>query len=645
MRTSVLWRNVLASAVVLAGLTACGGGEQQEPPQAQTPSTAPTPATDDAAAPAGETTAPTETAAAGEDASTTSSDRSYELRKRLMDSTAAQEEWVPELVATPIDSVADTLRRADEARRAGRVEQGDNNALSLYLSIIEKEPDNADANKGVDEIVAELVSRGETALTQARFNEASRLAQVVAKVRPDNDAVKAFKAKVDAGREIGLLLGEAQRLATAGRLVEPEGENAAALYRDILRTDANNSAARQGLNKIESDLIAAADAAANQGNFAEAERLLADAGKAQPGSQAVQNAAARLVERRSSQLAGLISEANEAVTAKNLARADELLAQLEQLAANDDGVAQLRAQIESARAYSNLRPGQSLVDDLKSGGKGPEMVVLPLGSFTMGSPDNEPERKANEGPQRQVTLRQAIAMARAEVTVGEFRSFVTASGYLPTSAESRRSTIYDERSGSMVERPGVTWEFSHSGERATPNLPVVHVSWNDAKAYADWLAAETGQRYRLPSEAEFEYALRAGGQTRYPWGAGNPSGKVANVTGEDDRSASNRNWVNAFKDYGDGFWGSAPVRSFQPNAFGLHDMAGNVSEWVEDCWHENYQRAPSDGSAWVNPGCNRRVIRGASWASAPDQSRSAFRLTAGPGTTNARLGFRVAREL
>jgi formylglycine-generating enzyme required for sulfatase activity len=120
---------------------------------------------------------------------------------------------------------------------------------------------------------------------------------------------------------------------------------------------------------------------------------------------------------------------------------------------------------------------------------------------------------------------------------------------------------------------------------------------------------------------------------------------VGNLTGERDRSASGRNWVNAFDNYGDGFWGNAPVGSFETNRFGLHDMGGNVSEWVEDCWHENYQRAPSDGSAWVNEGCNRRVIRGASWASAPDQARSAFRLTAGEGTTNARLGFRVARDL
>jgi formylglycine-generating enzyme required for sulfatase activity len=286
-----------------------------------------------------------------------------------------------------------------------------------------------------------------------------------------------------------------------------------------------------------------------------------------------------------------------------------------------------------------------VVDNLAAGGRGPELVVVPLGSFTMGSPDSEADRKANEGPTRTVTLTQAFAIARTEITVDQFRTFVRAAGFTPTSTRNARSTIYDERSGAMVERQGATWESDHSGNPAQGNLPVVHVGWNDAKAYVDWLSAQTGRRYRLPSEAEFEYVLRAGGNTRYPWGAEDPERVLANLTGERDRSATGRNWVNAFDGYGDGYWGAAPVGSFEANRFGLHDLAGNVSEWVEDCWHENYQRAPTNGSAWVNEGCNRRVIRGASWASAPDQARSAFRLTAGPGTTNARLGFRVVRDL
>ena len=111
------------------------------------------------------------------------------------------------------------------------------------------------------------------------------------------------------------------------------------------------------------------------------------------------------------------------------------------------------------------------------------------------------------------------------------------------------------------------------------------------------------------------------------------------------RGPGGRRWNNAFMDYRDGWWGPAPVASFDANAFGLHDVAGNVSEWVADCWHDGYRRAPTDGEAWVNPGCRTRVMRGGAWASAPEQTRSAWRAPAGADTTNARLGFRVVRDL
>jgi formylglycine-generating enzyme required for sulfatase activity len=537
------------------------------------------------------------------------------------------------------------LRRAADARAAGRLEQGENNALSLYMAVLEQEPNNAEATTAIDEVVAELVARGERTFTQGRFNEAARIAQAVARVRPNDEAVVAFRAKVDAGREVALLLAEAQRLAAAGRTTAPAGENALAIYRDILQNDPGNSAAQQGIAKLESDLVAQAMSAAESGDYEASERFLAEAGQVQPGSQAVQNASARIVEMRGNRTAPLIAQANQAIDAKQFDRAAELIAQIEQVSAQAQGIEELRQKLENARTYSAMRPGQAVTDTLSGGGRGPEMVVLPLGSFVMGSPEGESDRKGNEGPTRTVTLKQAFAMARHETTVAQFRAFVRSASYTPTSARNNRSTIYDERAGQMGERGGVTWESDHSGNPADGNLPVVHVSWTDAKAYANWLSQQTGQSYRLPSEAEFEYALRAGGQTRYWWGDSAPDRVVGNLTGERDRSASGRNWVNAFDNYGDGFWGNAPVGSFEANRFGLHDMGGNVSEWVEDCWHENYQRAPSDGSAWVNEGCNRRVIRGASWASAPDQARSAFRLTAGEGTTNARLGFRVARDL
>jgi formylglycine-generating enzyme required for sulfatase activity len=618
---------VLASAIGAALLSGCG--KKEEAPAASAPGATAAPATE----------APADAVPASD------AERAVEMRRRLMDSTAQQDEWVPELVATPVDEVGDSLTRADQAMAAGRLDQGEGNALSIYLSVLETEPGNTDAIAGVDRIVAELVRRGEQALVQARFNEAARAAQVVSRLRPEDEAVVSFKAKVDSGREVALLLGEAQRLAAEGRFVSPEGGNAAAIYRDVLRSDPGNSTAIQGLASMEATMIERGLAAAQAGNYPEADRLLAEAGRVSPGSEGVQNASTRVVEIRQGRAEQLAQQTAQAIEANNLDQAATLFAQLEQVSAQAQGLEELRSRIDSARNYASLKPGQVISDSLSSGGKGPELVVIPLGSFQMGSPENEADRRPNEGPRRTVSISRAFALARNETTVGEFRAFVQATRYVPTSRQVGTSTIYDEKSGSMIDKRGVTWEDDHAGNKAAPNLPVVHVSWSDAQAYADWLGRETGERYRLPSEAEAEYVIRAGSQSRFPWGDGNPTRIVGNLTGDKDRSASRRNWVNAFPDYSDGHWGPAPVRTYEPNRFGLYDTIGNVSEWVEDCWHDNYQRAPSDGSAWVNPGCNSRVLRGASWASAPDQVRTAFRLTAGPATTNPRLGFRVARDL
>lgn len=588
---------------------------------------------------AASTAAPSEPAVAEDRADTPAAPR------RLMDSTAGQAEWSPEFTPLPNFNVTEALARAEQALAAGRLDQGENSALALYTLILQNEPENPLAQAGIDSVVEQLLQRGEQAFAQARFNESGRIVGVVARLRPDSPELASLRAKLDSGREVAALLAEAQRLADAGQLVSPEGSNAAEIYRQILRADPANTGAQEGLTRIEAQLVTQASRAAETGNFDDSQRMLADASRVAPGSASVQDASTRIVELRQTRANELIAQANSAVEAGNVEAAQQALAALESDAAGAEGIEALRSRIESARAYASLRPGQAVSDPLRGGGSGPELVVIPLGSFQMGSPENEPERKTNEGPRLNITLARGMAMARTETTVGQYRAFIQATGYVPSANQNGSSTIYDERSGSMVSRSGVTWQSDHAGRPAGNDLPVIHVSWVDAKAYTDWLSREAGKNYRLPSEAEFEYALRAGTQTRYPWGEGNPTRLVGNLTGDGDRSDSRRNWVNAFSNYSDGFWGPAPVRSYEANRFGLHDMAGNVSEWVEDCWHDNYQRAPTDGSAWVNPGCNRRVIRGGSWASSPDQARSAFRLTASPTTTNARLGFRVARDL
>jgi len=445
-------------------------------------------------------------------------------------------------------------------------------------------------------------------------------------------------------------LARARRLDSEGRSFSPARNNAAAVLFGVLQEDPENAQALELLDAMLARRIDAAFKAAERGEPKKAEAILAGIGKALPDSAAaqlaqVQDAAARLTEMGEQKFA-VLRQQFYAITATGDDKAAEpLFARIEREALREADIDAARAELERARRYGRYAPGQKFNDALQGGGFGPDMIVVPHGRFEMGTPEGEANRHKNEGPRHPVRFKRGFALARTEITVGQFRAFIEATGYKARGG-GVRAVVWDEKGGAMVERRGVDWEDDYTGRKAAPDAPVLYVTWDDARAYAEWLSQASGARYRLPSEAQFEYALRAGSTTAYPWGGSVVPPTVSeNLTGEKDVSPRGRRFGNVFKGYGDGHWGPAPVGSFAANAFGLHDMNGNVAEWVEDCWHDNYTRAPSDGSAWVNPGCAKRVIRGASWATAPDQARSGFRLDAKAGTRNARLGFRVARDL
>ena len=257
----------------------------------------------------------------------------------------------------------------------------------------------------------------------------------------------------------------------------------------------------------------------------------------------------------------------------------------------------------------------------------PEMVIVAAGSFMMGSPASEEGRHDNEGPEHRVTFRQPFAIAKHEVTFAEFRRFVEETGHSLVSGDPDHDSCLTRKSGDWALHPDVSWR--QPGFSQSDTHPVVCVNWKDAKAYVRWLSRRTGVQYRLPSEAEWEYAARAGSRTRYDWGDAIGRNR-ANCAGCDDR------------------WGGAstsPVGSFAPNAFGLHDLHGNVFEWVEDCWNDSYEGAVTDGGAWKRGDCGKRVCRGGSWAEGSTGLRSAYRIWSGPASRAAELGFRVARTL
>lgn len=301
------------------------------------------------------------------------------------------------------------------------------------------------------------------------------------------------------------------------------------------------------------------------------------------------------------------------------------------------------AQDEIAMA-SATRP--DIADPVGGGGVVINVVVVPAGEFLMGSPEAESGRSTREGPQKKVALKQDFGLSRTEITVAQFREFVDDTGYTTDAEKAGESTVFDLAHSKLVTQSGVTWKHDYKGDRAEDDAPVLHVSWQDAMAFVDWLSKRTGASYRLPTEAEFEYALRAGSTSRYWWGDGSPEKRVENLTGARDRvGQSKMRWPVGFRNYTDRHWGPAPAGSFEENPFGLKDMGGNTSEWVQDCYSDSLEETPADGSPNSSGDCSMRLLRGASWANPPPMARSAYRNAAKVTTTSALLGFRVARDL
>jgi formylglycine-generating enzyme required for sulfatase activity len=247
-------------------------------------------------------------------------------------------------------------------------------------------------------------------------------------------------------------------------------------------------------------------------------------------------------------------------------------------------------------------------DEFKECGNCPEMVVVPAGNFTMGSPASEFRRTDNEGPQHTVTFTRNFAVGRFALTFDEWDACVAdggCNGYKPANDGWGR------------------------GRR-----PVIYVSWSDAQAYVDWLVKKTGKPYRLLSEAEREYVTRAGTVTPFWWGS-SISTSQANYDGTPYRSGPNGQYRGH----------TEPVDSFDPNPWGLFQVHGNIYEWTADCYRDSYQGAPGDGSAWTTGDCSNRAIRGGSWDYDGEYLRSASRLGYPPDTKDDWLGFRVGRTL
>jgi formylglycine-generating enzyme required for sulfatase activity len=268
------------------------------------------------------------------------------------------------------------------------------------------------------------------------------------------------------------------------------------------------------------------------------------------------------------------------------------------------------------------------------------MVVIPAGHFTMGSTPAETSRENLkdewarwEHPQHEVQLR-SFALAKYDVTRGDYAQFVQATGHSGAGC-----FVFNGQGFAKSD----TADWRSPGFDQTDRDPVVCVDHDDAEAYVRWYSSKMGHEYRLPTEAEWEYAARAGTTTARYWG--DDAGNQCSYANGADQAAGRQfpKWTVA--SCSDGYVFTSPVGTFQPNAWGLYDMLGNVWQWTQDCWNESYTGAPTDGSAWTTGNCGRRVVRGGSWYDNPADLRSANRGRNVTGGRSSPLGFRLARTL
>ncbi len=399
------------------------------------------------------------------------------------------------------------------------------------------------------------------------------------------------------GFVFGELIEEVKRGAERAAAERAAAEKAAA--EKAAAAAAAEAAAREAERKAaaaEAERRAQEKAAAE-----EAARLAAERAQAEEAARrAKEQAAAEEAARRAAEKAAAEEAARQAAAREAERKAAAEAAAAEKARREAEQAAAAAAAAEAARRAAEAKVAgtkPSAVETFRDCDACPEMIALPAGSFTMGSRKGD----ISEQPAHKVSIDYPFAIGRFEVTVAEWKACHAAGGckYLPT-------------------RKGMT-----------DTSPVYNLSWLDAEQYVKWLSQKTGKQYRLPSEAEWEYAARAGTTSEYWWG--------------DDVGKGRANCKNC-----GGEWNKkrpAAVDTFAANAFGLQGMNGSVWEWVADCWFDSYRGAPQDGSARGKSNCQSRVLRGGSWRNDPDYARSASRFTYDHDVRYVLNGFRVARAM
>ena len=503
--------------------------------------------------------------------------------------------------------VARLLAGAEADLKARRLTSpAGNNAWEKYQQVISLSPSHPDAMAGMERVIGSYMELFGASVEQEEFEQAESYLSRIADLHPDSPALVTGKKQLADARQ-----ARKERLAEQARQRQAE------------------EAARQA--ELERQWTAQAirtrweafEAALQAGDVGEAAAVLVQVRELNPEEPGLAAAEQRLAELAAHLTAQALNTQwasfEAALAAEDVEAAANSLAGIRELDPDAPGLTDGEQRLEEMRQALEAKM-ETLVG---------EMVSIPGGTFRMG--DIRGDGWDDEKPVHSVTV-PSFRMGKYEVTVGQFRRFVEATGYR-TDAERNSGG----NKGCLIEVSGFfgskwDWVPDHNwrnpGHSIDENHPVVCVSWNDAEAFVEWLTTQTGKSFRLPTEAEWEYAARAGSTTKYSWGNSIGSNR-ANCDGCGSRWDDDR---------------TAPVGSFSANAWGLHDMHGNVWEWVQDCWNDSYAGAPTDGGAWMSGDCSQRVIRGGSWYNKLGGLRSANRTGASRSSRDDAFGLRLAQD-
>ena len=520
-----------------------------------------------------------------------------------------------EPVLTPKEAEVSLLLAAARADLKARrlTSPAGNNAWDRFQRVLELEPTNPDAIKGMERVIESYMELFYVAVEQEDFDKATGYLTKIRELHPDSQVLEEGEQSLAGARQ-----------ARSNRLAEEE--------RQYQAEEAARQAEleRQRIAEAIKEHWAAFEAAMQADDLNEAAGILVqirDLNSEAPGLAAGEQRLSELERQLNEQMVQQQWVAFEAaLEVEDLDAAADILSQVRDLNPEAQGLAENEQRLAEAR--------QTVLEREYAG----EMIDIPGGTFKMG--DLSGEGDEDERPVHTVTVPD-FRMGKYEVTIGQFRRFVEAAGYR-TDAE--RNTDGNEGCYAYTVREGWNWTWGRSwrnpGYSVRDNQPVACVSWNDTQAFIAWLSEHTGESYRLPSEAEWEYAARAGRTTKYHFG--DSESQLCRYGNHAD-SSTDFDWRN--KSCSDGVdKGTAVVGHYEPNALGLYDMHGNVWEWVEDCYNYGYVGVPGNGRAWASGDCGRSMIRGGAWYSSLENLRSADRDWALRSRRNDFLGFRLAQD-